>query len=91
MVRGHHVERELALHLGDSFFLGTAPAHEGEQRGQAEGHVGGDGLVLEVAVIRGEEIKLEVLPGHVVDVLAIDHHPTVELPLGDRQAMLAPT
>ena len=88
VVRGHHVERELALQLGDGLFLGAAPTHEGEQRGQAEGHIGGDGVVLEVAVIRGEEIELEVLPRGVTDVLAIDHHADVDAPLGNGQAMV---
>jgi hypothetical protein len=39
----------------------SAPApDEGVERGQRQGHVGGDGVVLEVPVVRGEQIQLEV-------------------------------
>ena len=34
VVRGHHVERELALQLSDGLFLGPAPTHEGESAGR---------------------------------------------------------
>ena len=41
---------------------------------QVELEVGGDGGVLEVPVIGGEEIELEVLGASVGDVLSVDHH-----------------
>jgi hypothetical protein len=40
-----------------------------------------------MAIVGGEEIELEVLGTLVADVLAVDHHPQVEVPLRDVQVM----
>ena len=87
VVRGDDVQGELALELGDRFLLGAPAADEGVQRRQIEGEVGGDGGVLEVAIVRGKQIELEVLGALVINVLAIDHHPESEVPLGDGQVV----
>ena len=82
------VEGELPLQLGDGLLLGAAAADERVQGGEAEWQVGGDGVVLEVAVVRREQIELEVLRALVLDVLAVDHDPQVELPLRDGEPVL---
>ncbi len=64
------------------FILGAAAADEGVQGRQVEGEVRGDGRVLEMAIVGGEEIKLEVLGTLMADVFAVDHHPEPEVPLG---------
>jgi tetratricopeptide (TPR) repeat protein len=51
MVRRHYIERELALQFCERLLLRAAPAHEGEECRQTEGHVGRDGVVLEVPVV----------------------------------------
>src|SRR5262249_29147072 len=43
VVGGDHIEAELALQFRQCLLLRAASAHEGEERGQAEAHVGGDG------------------------------------------------
>src|SRR5713226_5894456 len=40
-----------------------------------------------MAIVGGEEIELEVLRTLVADVLAVDHHPEVEIPLRDVQGV----
>jgi hypothetical protein len=60
------------LDLSEGLLLGPPPADEGIQGRQAQGHVGRDGVVLEVPVVRREEIELEVLAGLVLHMLAID-------------------
>jgi hypothetical protein len=40
-----------------------------------------------VPVVWGEEIELDVLGALVSDVLAVEHHPEPEIPLGDVQVM----
>src|SRR5262249_22250908 len=74
VIRRYDIERELALQLGERLLLRAAPTHEGKERRQAERQVGRGGVVLEVAVVRGEQIELEILAGLVLDVLAVDHH-----------------
>src|SRR5262249_11300081 len=41
-----------------------------------------------VPVIRSEEVELKVLPRFMPDVLAIDHHAELEVPLWDREVVL---
>jgi hypothetical protein len=84
---GDDVQRELALELGDRLFRAPA-ANEGVERGQRQRQVRGDGVVLEVPIVGGEEVELEVLRALVLHVLAVDHHPQAELPLGDDEPML---
>ena len=55
------IEGELALEFGDRLLLGASAADEGVERRQRQRQVGGDGVVLEVPIIGGEEIELEVL------------------------------
>jgi hypothetical protein len=43
-----------------------------------------------MAIVGGEEIELEVLGTLVADVLAVDHHPHVEIPLRDVQVVEEP-
>ena len=45
---------ELALELGDGLLLGSPAADERIERRQRQGHVGGDGAVLEVRVVRAQ-------------------------------------
>ena len=74
VVRRHHVEGELPLELAVGLLLGAAARDKGPERGRGERLVRRDRRVLEVPVVRGEEIELEVLPGLVRDLLAIDDH-----------------
>jgi len=78
-----NIQGELALELGQRLLLGAPATDEGVQGWPVQGHVGGDGGVLEVPVVRGEEIELEVLRTLMVDVLAVDHHAEPEVPRGD--------
>jgi len=61
VLRGDDREREFALEFGEGLLLSAAAADEVIQGGQGERQVGGDGVVLEVPVIRGEQIELEIL------------------------------
>src|SRR5713101_58350 len=72
--RGDDVEGELTLKLGDRLLLGAAATDEGVQGWQVQGQIGGDGGVLEVPVVGGEEIELEVLGTLMADVRAVEHH-----------------
>src|SRR3989441_10396687 len=47
VVGGDDVERELALEFGEGLLLGAPATDEGEERREAQGHVGRDGVVLE--------------------------------------------
>ena len=80
MVRQHHMDGELPLELPVGLLLGAAARDEGSERGQGERLVGRRRRVLEVPVIRGEEIELEVLPGLVPDPLAVDDHAEDQVP-----------
>jgi hypothetical protein len=55
------VERELALEFGDRLLLGAAAADEGVERWQRQRQICGDGVVLEMPIVRAEQIELEVL------------------------------
>src|SRR4029450_9036664 len=87
VARGDDVEGELALELGDRFLLRAPATDEGVKGGQIEGEVGGDGRVLEVAGVGGGQIELEVLRTLMGDVLAVEHHAEMEIPLGDVQVV----
>jgi hypothetical protein len=54
---------------------------------QVQRQVRGDGAVLEMAIVGGEQTELEVLGTLVANVRAADHPPGVEIPLGDVQVM----
>src|SRR5438128_6339037 len=82
------VEGELALEFGDCLLLGAPAADEGIERRQRQRQVGGDGVVLEVPIVGGEEIELEVLRTLVLNVLAVDHDPQAEVPLRDGESVL---
>src|SRR5215472_5557081 len=87
---GDDVEGKLPLELGEGLLLGAAAADEGIQGGQVQGEVGGDGTVLEVTIVGGEQIELEVPGTLVLDVLAVDHHAEAEMPLRDLQVVKEP-
>jgi hypothetical protein len=55
------------LELAECLLVTAAAGHEVPERSDAELQVGGDGGVLEVAVIGIEEIELEILGGLVED------------------------
>ena len=55
------IEGELALEFRDRLLLSTPAADEGVERWQRQRQVGRDGVVLEVPIVGGEEIELEVL------------------------------
>jgi hypothetical protein len=61
VARGNDVQRELALELGDRLLLRAAAADEGVEGRQVQRQVRGDGAVLEVAIVGGEEIELEAI------------------------------
>src|SRR3989304_1572115 len=84
---GDAIEGELALELRQRLFLCAPAADEGVQGRQVEGQVRGDGGVLEVPVVRGEQVELEVLGALVAAVLGVDHAPEPEVPLGDVQVV----
>jgi predicted esterase len=65
-----------------------AASDEGIESRQRQRHVRGDGVVLEVPIVRREQIQLEVLRTLVADVLAVDHHAEPELPLRDDELVL---
>src|SRR5207302_1646848 len=73
VLRGDDREREFALEFGEGLLLSAAAADEVIQGGQRERQGGGDGVVVEVPVIRGEQIELEILGALVLDMLAVDH------------------
>src|SRR5438046_8336730 len=73
VLRGDDREREFALEFGEGLLLSAAAADEVIQGGQGERQVGGDGVVLEVPVIRGEQIELEILGALVLDMLGLDY------------------
>jgi hypothetical protein len=87
VTRGDDVQGELPFEFRDGFLLGTPAADEGVEGGQIQGQVRGDGGVLEVAVVGGEEIELEVLRALVGDVLAVNHHAEPEIPLRNAQVV----
>jgi len=90
VARGDDVEGELPLEFGDGLFLGAAATDEGVQGRQGEREVRGDGAVLEVAIIGGEQIELEVPGTRVLDVLAVDHDPELQVPLRNVQVVEEP-
>jgi hypothetical protein len=55
------VERERALEFGDRLLLGAAAADEGVERWQRQRQIRCDGVVLEMPIVRAEQIELEVL------------------------------
>ena len=57
----HDVEGKLALEFRERLLLRAAAPDERVERRERQGHVGGDGVVLEVPVVRREQIQLEVL------------------------------
>src|SRR2546422_5536201 len=69
------IEGELALEFRDRLLLSPPAADERVERGQRQGQVGGDRVVLEVPVVRGEQIQLEVL-GAQTCALPIDRKST---------------
>src|SRR5216117_2852291 len=79
---------ELKGEFGEGLLLSAAAADEVIQGGQGERQVGGDGVVLEVPVIRGEQIELEILGALVLDMLAVDHHAQPEVPWRDDELVL---
>src|SRR6266436_5311085 len=87
VARGNDVQSELALELGDRLLLRAAAADEGVEGRQVQRQIRGDGAVLEMAIVGGEEIELEVLGALVGHVLAVDHHPQGEVPLWDGQVV----
>ena len=62
--------------------MGTAATHEQPQSRTTERFVGSDGRVLKVAVVRIEQVELEVFPGDVEDAFTVDDHPFAALPRG---------
>ena len=65
--RRDDIESELALELGERLLLGAPAADEGVQGRTIQGQVRGDDRVLEMALVGGEEIELEVLGTRVAE------------------------
>ena len=57
VVRRNDIEGELAFEFGQGLLLGAPATHEGKEGREAQGHVGGDGVVLEVPVVGREEVE----------------------------------
>ena len=70
------------------FSWAPRPPMKAYSAGSDERQVGRDGVVLEVPVVRREEIELEVLRALVLDMLAVDHHAQAEVPLRDVEVVL---
>ena len=85
IARRDRIEGEVLLELAECLLVTAAASHEVPERSDAEFQVGGDGGVLEVAVVGIEEIKLEILGGLVKDTLAIHDDALGPLPLRDRE------
>jgi hypothetical protein len=88
VARGHDIEGEFALQFRDRLLLRPAASDEGIESRQRQRHVRGDGVVLEVSIVRREQIQLEVLRTLVADVLVVDHHAEPKLPLRDDELVL---
>src|SRR6266852_3584608 len=77
---GNHIESEFTLELSEGLLLRPAAGAEVPQRLRREREIGGDGGVLEVAVVGRKQIELVILGALVMNPLAVDHHPQIELP-----------
>src|SRR2546428_11686987 len=80
MISGNHVESEFTLELSEGLLLRSAAGAEVPQRLRREREIGGDGGVLEVAVVGRKQIELVILRALVMNPLAVDHHPQIEVP-----------
>jgi hypothetical protein len=56
--RRNHVEGKFAPELGDRLLLGVPAGDKGEEGRQAQRKVRRQDVILEVAVVRGEDIEL---------------------------------
>lgn len=70
------MEGESAFQLRDGLFVRPAAGHEVPEVRERVVEVARDGRVLVVAVVRIEEIQLEVLGRAVFDSSPIDRHPS---------------
>src|SRR6266446_4042664 len=80
VISGNHVESEFTLELSEGLLLRSATGAEVPQRLGREREIGGDGGVLEVAIVGRKQIELIILRALVMNPLAVDHHPQIELP-----------
>src|SRR5713226_8422743 len=69
------------------FSCAPRPQMKAYRAGRSSARFVATALYSKWAIVGGEEIELEVLGTLVADVLAVDHHPEVEIPLGDVQGM----
>src|SRR5258708_36681250 len=65
VISGNHIESEFTLELSEGLLLRPAAGAEVPQRLRREREIGGDGGVLEEAVVGGKQIAL-VIPGALV-------------------------
>ena len=72
VVGRHDVQTKLPLQLADHLLVGSTSRHEVPQSPGRERLVGGDGRVLEVAVVGIEEVELVVPRASVMDPLTVD-------------------
>ena len=86
VVSGNDIEGEFALQFRDRLFLRSVAADEGVEGGERERHVGSDGVVFEVPVVRREQVQLEVLGTLVADVLADRSSRTAGDPIAEGRA-----
>ena len=82
----HAVEGEASLELGVCLLVASAAVVEVPQCARLDALVGVDGRVLVVAVIRVEEVELEVLPSLMADLAAVEHEAADPTP--DREPSL---
>ena len=83
VVRGDHVEGELPFSSARVF--SRPPRHEGPEVRGGERLVRGHGRVLEVSIVKRQEVELEVLAGRVPYPLPGDHHAQAQVPRGERE------
>jgi hypothetical protein len=77
VISGNHIEGES---LSEGLLLRPAAGAEVPQRLRRERQIGGDCGVLEVAVVGRKQVELVILGALVMNPLAVDHHPQIELP-----------
>src|SRR6266852_2882816 len=66
---GNHIESEFTLELSEGLLLRPAAGAEVPQRLRREREIGGDGGVLEVAVVGRKQIELVILGALVMNPL----------------------
>src|SRR5229473_994460 len=78
VISGNHIESEFTLELSEGLLLRPAAGAEVPQRLRREREIGGDGGVLEVAVVGRKQIELVILGALVMNPLAVGHLDGVE-------------